>query len=283
VYKADLHVHTTASDGRFSPEEIVQKAAELGLTTIAIADHDTVDGIVPATEAAKSFPGLRIIPSVEINTDVPHGEAHILGYFVDYSNNELLSALERLRNFRKERAQKMVVRLKEMGIKIEWQRVQEIAGGGAMGRPHLARAMLEKGYIKSFREAFDRYIGREGPAYVERDKIDPVEAVRLVLWADGLPVLAHPLILRDPEAMIISLKMVGLVGIEAYYGEYSAGEISGLLGLAGSYNLLTTGGSDYHGTDSGGEIMMGDVQIPAEAVERLISLAKQRGLKSDRS
>lgn len=278
--KVDLHIHSTASDGRLSPAEIVHKAAELGLSVIAIADHDTVDGIAPALAAAKAFPQLMAIPAVEINTDVPNGEAHVLGYFIDYTNQELRNTLETLRQSRQKRAERMIAKLKDLGIDIEWQRVQEIAGDSSVGRPHLAKAMLEKGYVSSIKEAFTKYIGRDGPAYVEREKITPVEAVALILRANGLPVLGHPLTISDPEAMIVELKAAGLVGIEAYYDNYTAAEIGRLVSLADKYNLITTGGSDYHGLDDSMETMIGGVDVPIAAAEQLIALAEQRALKS---
>jgi len=279
VSGVDLHIHSTASDGRFSPEDIIHKSVELGLTTIAIADHDTVGGIAPALAAAKAFPWPKVIPCVEISTDVPHGEVHVLGYFIDYSNHELLAALERMRHSRRERARGMVTKLKNLGIHIEWQRVQEIAVSGAMGRPHIAQAMLEKGYIASPKEAFTKYIGRDGPAYVEREKITPPETVELIVRANGLPVLAHPLTTNDHETMIIELKAAGLIGIEAYCHNYTAGEINSLVSLANRYNLIATGGSDYHGLDAGTTTVIGGVDVPGESVEQLIALARQRGLK----
>ncbi len=278
--KIDLHIHSTASDGRLSPAEIVRKSAERGLTIIAIADHDTVDGVAPALVAAKAFPKLKVIPSVEINTDVPYGEAHILGYFIDCANHELGEALERLRDSRQRRAQGMIDKLGDLGIHIEWQRVQEMAGGSSMGRPHIAQAMLEKGYITSIKEAFNKYISRDGPAYVEREKITPVGAVTLVRRANGLPVLAHPLTISDPAVMIVELKAAGLIGIEAYYDNYTAGEVGGLVGLADKHNLIVTGGSDYHGLDDSAETVIGGADVPIEAAERLIALAEQRTLKS---
>jgi len=252
---------------------------EYGLTVIAITDHDTVDGIVPALVAARAFPGLKVIPAVEINTDVPYGEAHILGYFIDYTNHKLRDALEGLRNSRRRRAQGMIAKLGNLGIHIEWQRVQEIAGGSSIGRPHIAQAMLEKGYITSFKEAFTKYISRDGPAYVEREKVTPVGAVELILRASGLPVLAHPLTINDPEAMVAELKAVGLVGIEAYYDNYTADEINRLVSLADRHNLIATGGNDYHGLDDSNETMIGGVDVPMESAERLIALAEQRALK----
>lgn len=277
--QVDLHIHSTASDGRFTPEAIVGKAAALGLTVIALADHDSVDGIAPALEAAKAFPRLRFIPGVEISTDLPAGEAHVLGYFIDYTSDELMSALERFRNSRQGRARGMISKLHDLGIDIDWQRVQEIAGDGSIGRPHIAQSMLEKGYISSIKEAFARYIGREGPAYVEREKMTPAEAVELIVRSDGLPVLAHPFTVNNPGLMVMELKASGLVGIEAYYANYTAEQIKILASLAERHGLIATGGSDYHGLDDSNETMLGGVDVPVSAPEQLIALATGRVLK----
>ena len=277
VSKVDIHMHSTASDGCLSPIELVRKSAELGVTIIALTDHDTVDGIAPALAAAKAFPWLKVIPSVEISTDIPHGEAHVLGYFIDYTDHELLVRLEGMRNSRRERGQKMVAKLRNLGVNIEWQRVQEIAGSGSIGRPHIAQAMLEEGYTASIKEAFTNYIGRGSLAYVERQKMTPLEAVEIILRAKGLPVLAHPLTINDPEAMVIKLKKAGLVGIEAYYDGYTADEVSRLVSLANRHNLIATGGSDYHGLELINETMIGGTDVPMESAEQLITLAKERG------
>jgi len=277
--KVDLHIHSTASDGRLAPEDVVRKSAEGGLTVIAIADHDTVDGITPALVAAKAFPWLRVIPCVEISTDVPSGEVHMLGYFLDYTSQELQATLDRLRNSRRERGQGMVTKLGNLGIHIEWQRVQEIAGSGSIGRPHIAQAMLEKGYIASLKEAFTKYISRGGPAYVEREKMTPVEAVKLILQAKGLPVLAHPFTINDLETLVVELKAAGLVGIEAYYNGYTADEISRLVNLADKYGLIASGGSDYHGLDASSETVIGGVDVPIKSAEQLIALAERQVLK----
>jgi predicted metal-dependent phosphoesterase TrpH len=276
VSQVDLHIHSTASDGKYSPEAIVGKAADLGLTIIALADHDSVDGIAPALEAARAFPRLRVIPGVEISTDIPGGEVHVLGYFIDYTSQELKSALERFRQSRERRARLMIARLRDLGIHVEWQRVREIAGDGSIGRPHIAQAMLEKNYIPTLKEAFTRYIGRDGPAYVEREKMTPAEAVALIVRSNGLPVLAHPFTIDDPETMIIQLKTAGLVGIEAYYGDYTAEVVQTLTGLAAKHGLIATGGSDYHGLDDSAETGLGGVEVPLAAAERLIALAGKR-------
>lgn len=276
--KIDLHIHSTISDGRFSPGEVVRKAAERGLTFMALADHDSVDGIAAALAAAKSFPDLKVIPAVEISTDVPSGEVHILGYFIDYTSHKLREALVRFRNSREMRAQRMVVKLSALGIHIEWPRVQQIAGDGSVGRPHIAQAMLEKGYIASIKEAFEKYIARDGPAYAEREKMTPVEAVELIVQANGLPVMAHPFTVPEPEALVAEMRTAGLVGIEVYYNGYTADVINQLVSLAKKFHLITTGGSDYHGLDDSNETMMGAVTVPGESVERLIALADKRAL-----
>jgi hypothetical protein len=275
----DLHIHTSASDGRFSPAEIVSRSAAAGLAVIAITDHDTVNGITPALQAARAFPSLRVIPGVEISTDIPAGQAHILGYFVDYDDHELQMALEKMRNSRWERARKMVARLEDLGCQIEWERVREIAGAASVGRPHIALAMIERGYVETFQDAFIRYIGQDGPAYVERDKMTPVQAAELILRAKGLPVLAHPLTVPDPEAMVIELKAAGLIGIEVYYKDYSGDDIDRLISLSDRYGLVSTGGTDYHGLEPDTDIGIGGIDVPVKCVEQLYTLAQQREVK----
>jgi predicted metal-dependent phosphoesterase TrpH len=274
VGKADLHIHSTASDGKLTPADVVLEAAKRGLSFIALADHDNVDGIAPAQAAASAFPGLKIIPGVEISTEA-EGEVHVLGYFIDHKDAEFNAALDRFKNSRLQRGQGMVAKLEKLGIKIDWQRVMEIAGGSTIGRPHIAQAMLEKGYVKSFKEAFSEYLGHNRPAYVDRDKMAPQEAIELIIKAKGLPVLAHPLTLPEPEAMIAELKGGGLVGLEAYYNGYTPEEVGRLLALADKYQLIATGGSDYHGIEDT-ETAIGDSGLPLEAVEKLIALAKER-------
>jgi predicted metal-dependent phosphoesterase TrpH len=279
VNRIDLHVHSTASDGKLSPQAVVEKAATVGLNYMALSDHDTVDGVVPALQTATTFPDLEVIPAVEISTDTPEGQTHVLGYFIDYTSAELVAALDRFRDSRQLRAQRMIARLGDMGINIDWQRVQEIAGDGSVGRPHIAQALMEKKCIESFAEAFDRYIGYGCPAYVERDKITPMEAVELIVQSKGLPVLAHPYTVINPEKLVISLKAAGLVGIEAYYKDYKNAEIDKLVEMAERHRLIATGGTDYHGIDNETEVMLGGVDVPIEAVERLTALADKRVLK----
>jgi len=275
--KFDLHLHSTASDGRLSPEDVVRTAAKLGLAVISITDHDSVDGIAPALKVAENHPPLRVIPGVECSTDVPRGEVHVLGYFIDYTNSELVIKLAAFRNSRKVRAQKMIDKLAAMGVSIEWNRVEDIAGAGSVGRPHIAQAMLEKGYVPSLKEAFNRYIGREAPAYVEREKMTPEEVVQLITRVGGLAVLAHPADVDDLEHLIPRLQRVGLVGMEVYYNNYPLRTTQYLASLAHKHALVATGGSDFHGMDNATETPIGGVAIPREGVERLFALNERRG------
>jgi predicted metal-dependent phosphoesterase TrpH len=272
--QADLHIHSTASDGRLTPAEVVQEAARRGLKFMSLTDHDTVDGIAPAKAAVKSFPGLKLIPGVEISTDIPEGEVHVLGYFIDYTGKELRAKLEGFRNSRFKRARGMVAKLDKLGVHLDWQRIEQIAGDSVMGRPHIAQAMLEKGYINSFKQAFTDYLGRDGPAYVEREKLTPAEAVALIIKARGLAVLAHPFTAGDPEVLTRELKTAGLAGIETYYDNYTKDEVSLLANLAQKHNLIATGGSDFHGIDSS-ETVIGGSDLPLESVEKLIAKAKK--------
>jgi len=274
--KADLHVHTTASDGSLTPAELVARAVELDIKVIAITDHDSVEGVPAATEAACNYPQITVIPGVEISTDIPNNEIHVLGYFMDCNDRKLCDELARLRISRQTRAQKMTERLKVLGLPIDYERVLELAGEGSVGRPHIAKAMLENGYINDFREAFDSYIGRTGPAYVEREKMLPQEAIALVANAGGLPVLAHPADVDSLEELLPLYIDNGLIGLETYYHGYNEQAIKRLADLARKYDLITTGGSDYHNDngDAGGQL--GSAHIPRKSIEKLLSLAKEK-------
>lgn len=278
----DLHLHTTVSDGTLTPSALVRRAAARGLKYIAVTDHDTVAGIPEALTAAEEFPGLTCIPGIEISAEIETGEAHVLGYFLDYRDAELNRRLRQLQESRQHRAERMVAKLNRLGLPLEIARVREIAGEGSLGRPHLAAAMLELGYITEFAEAFNKYIGRGGPAYVPREKITPREAVEIILNARGLPVLAHPFtvsaVAPKVAAMVAAMAAGGLAGIEVYYPEHGADRIAKYLALAAEHNLIVTGGTDYHGIATRREPDIGDVEIPGTVIPLLLALAATRGL-----
>jgi predicted metal-dependent phosphoesterase TrpH len=274
--RADLHTHSTYSDGRLTPTELIERAVSNGLEVIALTDHDCTDGIAEALGAAQRHPPLLFIAGVELSTDLPREEVHVLGYFLDWQNPRFQDRLDRLRRSRLERGQKMLAKLKHLGVEVSWQRVKEIAGDGAVGRPHIALAMLEAGHISSLEEAFERYLARNRPAYVEREKISPAEAVQLLTAASGLPVLGHPRDLQNLKPLVLELKRAGLVGIEVYYQDYEHETIERLLAVARQHDLLPLGGSDFHGIGGANERDLGDIPLPFQPVEQLIALARQR-------
>lgn len=273
----DLHLHTLASDGRLSPTELVRLAARQGLKTVAVTDHDTTDGLAEAFEAAKKFPGLRIIPGIELSADVPGDEVHVLGYFIDPDDAELQAELLRFREGRVDRAKAMVDKLDQLGIHVEWERVQHFAGDGAVGRPHIAMALVEAGYCQEPKDAFPEYLGRNGLAYVERVKLTPADAVSMIQRAGGAAVLAHPAYMNDMEAGIASLSGIGLAGIEVYYAKYREDTIRQLARIARQYELIPCGGSDYHGMGNSDECLPGENGPTMEAVDRLEAVARSDG------
>jgi predicted metal-dependent phosphoesterase TrpH len=275
VSLVDLHIHSNASDGKYSPGDIVRRAFSLGLRVISISDHDTVDGIAEALTVAAELRGFTFIPGVEISTDVPQGEVHVLGYFINHRDSRFLSNLNRMKSSRVDRARKIIAKLSGLGIDIEWPRVREIAGDSTIGRPHIAQAMLEKGCISNLHEAFERYIGHGGPAYVERDKMTPAEAVKLIVDDGGLPVFAHPVTFDGYEKMTAELLPLGLAGLEVYYKNSTAEDIRKTGTLALKFGLIPTGGSDFHGIEAG-EVDIGGVEVPFSSAERLIAAGKKR-------
>lgn len=274
--KVDLHAHTTASDGTYAPRALVETAIRRGLRVLCITDHDSTEGIGEGLATARGSQ-LELWPGIEVSTDVPGSEVHILGYLLDYRDPVLQGTLGKLRESRVERARRMVEKLAGLGLPIAWQRVQEIAGGGALGRPHVAQAMLERGYVSGVTEAFNRYIGRNGPAYVERYRLTPEEAVQLIRAAKGLASLAHPVIMGstadtseqlDLEALLPRLVRAGLAGIEAYYTGYSPEIVQRLLQVASRWNLVATGGSDFHGRGTL-TIGVGEVAVPEQVIDEV--------------
>ena len=278
----DLHLHTTASDGRLSPTELVRLVANQGLKQVAISDHDTTEGLAEAYEAAREFPELRIIPAIELSSDVPGDEVHILGYFLDYKDPALQEILLRFRSGREERGRMIVEKLATLGVHVDWERVQAIAGDGAVGRPHIALAMVEQGYCKEPREAFPEYLGRNGLAYVERTKMTPAQAVGMLARFGAVPVLAHPAYLVNMEPTIAELVDAGIIGMEVYYAQYTEETVKHLARLAEHHGLIPCGGSDYHGLGNTGEPLPGIQGPPLETVEMLEEAASKLagGVKS---
>lgn len=270
----DLHLHTTASDGSLTPAQLVALALERGLATIAVTDHDSTEGVDAALAAARDS-DLEVIPGVELNTDVENGEVHVLGYFLDHHHPELQDRLVRLRTGRLGRGEGMVQRLRQLGLDLSWDRVQELAGvaeGGAVGRPHIARALVEKGFVGSVREAFDRYIGNDGPAYVAREKLDPTAAVQIIRGAGGVPALAHPADIPDFDTLVPALLAAGLMALECHYGTYPSDIVARLVERATALGLVPTGGSDFHGLDVIPDYHLGGTPVPLEVVAQLKAL-----------
>ncbi len=265
----DLHTHSTASDGLYAPAELVRLAHEAGLRIIGLADHDTVGGLAEAITVGQQL-GVEVIPAIEINTDLPNkqGEAHVLGYFIDYHQPELQESLRLLREARQLRGERMVQKLREMGLNITWERVRELAQG-SVGRPHVARALIEGGYASDVSDAFDKWIAPGRPGYIPRYKLTPENAVRLVRSAYGVPVLAHSANIQDAEErVIVPMVEAGMQGLECFYGQYDDQTVGHLLGLAEKYHLIPTGGSDYHGPNMH-PTPLGGRFVPEMCVERL--------------
>ena len=279
----DLHLHTLASDGRLSPTELIQLVAKQGLETISITDHDSTEGLAEAYEAAKKFPYMRIIPGIEMSADIPGDEVHVLGYFLDYHDVEFQEMLTELRRGRVGRAQVMVEKLVALGKPVEWERVLHFAGDGTVGRPHIALAMVEAGYFKEPKEAFEEYLGNDGLAYYDRPKLNPTESVAMIRKVGGVPVLAHPTFMNDMEAGIASLKKEGLVGMEVYYAQYDDDTVRHLARLAREYDLIPCGGSDYHGLGNTGEPLPGTLGPPEETVKLLEDAAAVNKSAQDKS
>lgn len=267
-FRIDLHTHSTASDGELGPSEVVRFARQLGLTTLALTDHDTTDGVAEAQQAGVEL-GLEVIPGIEINSEGEHGDAHILGYFVDSSEPRLQEQLEAIRDARVGRAKGMLKKLAEMGMPLEWKRVMAIAGDAvSIARPHVARAMVEAGYVASKQEAFDKYISNDGPAYVNRLRLTMSEAIGLIHGAGGVAVIGHPAHSRLVH-LIPQLVQAGLDGVEVYYPLHTPEQQAELLEMAARYNLAVTGGSDFHTRTDPSHGMLGSVEAPADVVDRL--------------
>lgn len=272
--KADLHVHTTASDGSLTPTEVVKAARDLGLAAVGIADHDTVDGIDEALDAGRQF-GIEVVPAVEISTIYGAGdEAHILGYFINHHETSFVEKLRVLKEARWERGRLMVERLRAAGVPLEFERVAELADGGAIGRPHVAKALCEIGAAPSVDAAFGRYLVEGAPGYVERFKVSPQDAVRMIIEAGGVACCAHVAKLKD-DSLILQLISEGLKAIEAYHPDHPEAACKYYDKFARQHGLIVTGGSDAHCLEGGRHGGIGSVTVAYGVVAELKAAAKR--------
>lgn len=269
----DLHTHSTASDGSDAPEAVVALAERNGVRVLALTDHDALEGI-PAAEARAREAGIRLIPGVELSVQEEGNDVHLLAYGFDPRDPALAGAIARYRNSRRERARKILARLKGLGIRIPIEEVEEIARGGAIGRPHVAEALLEGGYVESFNEAFQRFLGHHAPAYVPKAAVSLEEAVGFVRDAGGVTVLAHPGTLNR-DHLIPAWARRGLDGIEVWHSKHDASAIARYQGFAQLHGLLMTGGSDYHGERTPA-VTVGSVNVPESILAPLDEVLRSR-------
>lgn len=268
---ADLHIHSNKSDGLLSPGQIVDCGVEKGLKALSITDHDTIDGIETAIDYAADK-DIEVIPGIEFSTEYEGVEVHMLGYYFDYKNFELNSFLKKLKDSRIERAKKMVKQLNNIGIQISFEDVCKLAkSASSIGRPHVARALINHGYASRIEEAFDKYMSYGRPGYVERYKISPFQAIELISRCNGVSSLAHPglIINVDKLQLIKRLKEWGLSGIEVYHTKHSEEDSKRFYDIAMNLELIPTGGTDFHGDLGAGKPMIGDVTVPYENVLKL--------------
>jgi predicted metal-dependent phosphoesterase TrpH len=270
----DLQMHSCFSDGSMTPSQLVQQAKQLGLYAISLTDHDTIDGIPEFLQAGKEL-NILTIPGVEISVDTKlprNGHMHMLGLFLDHQDPNLKSKLDYLRSHRNERAEKILYKLKELGAEVSLEELQKEAGEGSIGRPHIAKILLRKGIVSTLQEAFDVYLAKGKPAYVDKVKFDEENAISLIKKAGGLAVLAHPHFMNyhnfeETSDKIVQLKDMGLDGFEVYYSGLEKTFTQKLIKLAQEHDFVISGGSDYHGINKD-NIKMGtgknDLKIPDE-------------------
>ena len=270
----DLHSHTTASDGTLSPAELVRAAVKRGVRVLAITDHDSTEGLAAARAEAAQHPLLTIVPGLEINCDVPGAEVHVLGYYVDDAAGWFQDFLREQRAERVARVHRIAARLAELGMPIDAADVFALVQEGSAGRPHVAQVMVQRGYVKSVREAFDRWLHTNGPANVPRRRLTPEDAIAVIRRAGGVPVFAHPG-LAGRDELIPAMVAAGLMGIETYYAEHSATQTAHYKDLCRAHGLVATGGSDYHGERSGRTNPLGHPPVPMSVFEELQQAAER--------
>ena len=264
----DLHSHTTASDGTLPPAELVRAAVKRGVRVLAITDHYSTDGLGAAREEAARHPTLTIVPGLEINCDVPGAEVHVLGYYVDDGAAWFQDFLREQRAERVARVHRIAARLAELGMPIDPADVFALVQEGSAGRPHVAQVMVQRGYVKSVTEAFDRWLHANGPANVPRHRLTPADAIAIIRRAGGVPVFAHPG-LANRDELLPEMIAAGLMGIESYYAEHSAAQTAHYKDLCRQHGLIATGGSDYHGERTGRTNPLGHPPVPMSVYDDL--------------
>ncbi|MBA4389028.1 MAG: hypothetical protein C0404_13690 [Verrucomicrobia bacterium] len=246
----DLHTHSTFSDGSLTPAELVKEAKRIGLTAIALTDHDSTGGLDLFLAACRKH-GVTGIPGVEISADCKHGTMHMLGYHINPSEVGLQAVLEKIRDGRSSRNQEIIRKLNELGLELSWNEVKAYAGEDVVGRPHFAQALVARGYVSSKERAFDLYLAKGKPGYIDRLKMTPADSIQAIVGADGIAVLAHPFTLglggKDLKKCIEELRDAGLRGMEVFYSEHSPVQVEEYRKLAVELGLVATGGSDFHG------------------------------------
>jgi len=265
--RIDLHTHSTYSDGTLEPEDLILCASKLGITHLALSDHDSTGGLEAARLKAKEF-DMTVISAIEINTIETNSSVHILGYFIDENNQDLQNKLNHHRQIRETRAQMIIDKLRRMGIKIALSDFNGRKEKAAIGRPHIADKLKEKGIVFSRQEAFDKYLSKGRPAYIIYEGPSPQDAIDTILACKGIPVLAHPGYFVPTDA-IVALAKMGLQGIETYYPSHKPDQIRNFIEIAKQNDLVVTGGSDYHGPGSGHEAI-GEFTAPEDSIEKLL-------------
>lgn len=270
---ADLHLHTNFSDGTFTPEELVLYAQKGGLSCIAVTDHDSVEACARVGAACAAV-RMEFIPGAELTASYDDTELHVLGYFLDTHNEKLLAEIATFQHVRQNRINEMVARINELGTPLKAESVFALANCKSPGRPHVARAMVKEGYVKTLDEAFERFLKKGRPAWVPKSKISALDAIELVHQAGGLAIMAHPGLNRT-DNIIPALVDAGLDGIECFHTKHSTIMSERYLEIADKYKLLVTGGSDCHGF-SKGKPLIGTVRLPYEHIEKLQERRKAR-------
>lgn len=266
--KIDLHSHSRASDGEFAAGEVAARAKEAGLAVWALCDHDTVAGLQEAGAAAGRL-GIRFVPGIELSAFLDRKEIHILGHFVDPVHPSLVEFEDFLADHRRGRMRKIVERLGAIGVRIREEDIERWSGGKTIGRPHVARAIVEAGYVATVKEAFDRFLGEGKPAYVGRFRLEVPEAVALVRGAGGTTTIAHPGVSKLDARDVQRLRAAGVDGLEVHHADHDPGARERLLRLAESLDMVPTAGSDYHGESISPDRHLGDVTMPPEDLARL--------------